>query len=207
MYFGRVQARVYIRAIQTSTIALFSRSWEREKRKWTRRSTRSTLATTGCWPLRNSTTSCVSKRRVASSLLLLLRLALSSFLLCLDEINSQLEKFAAGENVAYRCDNGGGWCVSVTSGFTCVDLRQFYQPFGQLGWKPTRTGIALRLSEWETSRKVIIDDVRRNHSIVANFTPCFLNENHTTVEGMQTCRECNQYSSSLSPIATTTNDI
>jgi len=27
----------------------------------------------------------------------------ASFLLCLDEINSQLEKFAAGENVAYRC--------------------------------------------------------------------------------------------------------
>ena len=64
----------------------------------------------------------------------------ASFLRCLDEINSQLqlEKFAAGENVAYRCHYGGGWCVLVTSGFTCVDLRQFYQPFGKLEWKPTR---------------------------------------------------------------------
>ena len=61
----------------------------------------------------------------------------ASFLLCVDEINSQLEKFAAGENVAYRCHYRGGWCVSVTSGFTCVDMRQFYQPFGKLEWKPT----------------------------------------------------------------------
>ena len=59
----------------------------------------------------------------------------ASFLLCLDEIHSQVEKLVAGENIAY----GGGWCVSVTSGFNCVDLRQFYQPFG-------KTGIALRLS-------------------------------------------------------------
>jgi len=109
----------------------------------------------------------------------------ASFLLCLDEINSQLEKFAAGENVAYRCHHGGGWCVSVTSGFTCIDLRQFYQPFGKLEWKPTKTGIALRLSEWETFTKVVVDDVRRNHPIVATFTPCFLNEGHTTVEGIQ----------------------
>jgi len=157
----------------------------------------------------------------------------ASFLLCLDEINSQVEKLVAGENIAYRCHYGGGWCVSVTSGFTCVDLRQFYQPFGKVEWKPTRytscstsyvcsavsvrtiflvlcqslnkricyvrTGIALRLSEWETFRKVVIDDVRRNHPVVANFTPCFLNEDHTTMEGMQTCRECNPYTSSLSP--------
>ena len=62
----------------------------------------------------------------------------ASFLLCLDEINTQLEKFAAGENVAYRWHYEGGWCVSVTSDFTCVDLRRFYQPFGKLEWKPTR---------------------------------------------------------------------
>jgi len=62
----------------------------------------------------------------------------ASFLLCLDEINSQVEKLVAGENIAYRCHYGGGWCLSVTSGFACVDLRQLYQLFGKLEWKPTR---------------------------------------------------------------------
>jgi len=37
------------------------------------------------------------------------------------------------------------------------------------------------VSEWETFRKVVVDDVRRNHPVVANFTPCFLNDDHTTV--------------------------
>ena len=114
----------------------------------------------------------------------------ASFLLCLDEINSQVEKLVAGENIAYRCHYGGGWCV-------CVDLRQFYQPFGKTEWKPTKTGIALRLSEWETFKNVVVNLVQRNHTTVANFTPCFLNEDHTTVESMQTCRECNPYASSL----------
>jgi len=121
----------------------------------------------------------------------------ASFLLCLDEINSQVEKLVTGENIAYRCHYGGGWCVSVTSGFNCVDLRQFYQPFGKTGWKPTKTGIALRLSEWEMFKNVVVNLLQRNHPTVANFTPCFLNEDHTTVEGMQTCRECNPYASSL----------
>ena len=97
----------------------------------------------------------------------------ASFLLCLDEINSQVEKLVAGENIAYRCHCGGGWCVSVTSGF--------------------KTGIALRLSEWETFKNVVVNLVQRNHPTVANFTPSFLNEDHTTVEGMQSCRECNPY--------------
>ena len=128
----------------------------------------------------------------------------ASFLLCLDEINSQVEKLVAGENIAYRCHYGASSTVttignvfSVTSGFNCVDLRQFYQPFGKTEWKSTKTGIGLRLSEWETFKNVVVNLVQRNHPAVANFTPCFLNEDHTTVEGMQSCRECNPYASLL----------
>jgi len=122
----------------------------------------------------------------------------ASFLLCLDEIDRQLEKFAAGENVAYRNHYGGGWCVSVTSGIYCVDLRKFYLPIGETEWKPTRTGIALRLSEWTTFRN-LLDVVQRDHLTVANFTPCFLNQDHTTLEGIQACRECNPYTVTPSP--------
>ena len=116
----------------------------------------------------------------------------ASFLLCLDEIDRQLETFAAGEIVAYRNHYGGGWYVSVTSGFYCVDLRKFYLPIGEKEWKPTRTGIALRLSEWATFRN-LLDVVQRDHPVVANFTPCFLNQDHTTLEAIQACRECNPY--------------
>jgi len=37
--------------------------------------------------------------------------------------------------------------VSVTTGFQCVDFRQFYMPHGETEVKPTRKGIALRLAE------------------------------------------------------------
>jgi len=57
--------------------------------------------------------------------------------------------------------------VRLGDGFNCVDVRQLYQPFGKTEWKPTRSGIALRLSEWETSRNVVVNVVQRSHPIVA----------------------------------------
>jgi len=52
----------------------------------------------------------------------------------------------------------------VSSGFNCVDLRQFYQPFGKKEYKQTKTGIALRLSEWETFKNVVVNLVQRKHA-------------------------------------------
>ena len=37
----------------------------------------------------------------------------ASFPLSLDEINSQVEKLVAGENIAYRCHYGGGWSAKL----------------------------------------------------------------------------------------------
>jgi len=45
--------------------------------------------------------------------------------------------------------------MSVTMGFKCVDFRQFYMPYGETEVKPTRKGIALRLTEWDQMKKVI----------------------------------------------------
>jgi len=73
----------------------------------------------------------------------------ASFLLSLDEIDNQLRKLTHGEHVAYRIHYGGGWHVSLTKGFRCIDLRKFYVPFGETTIKPTKTGIALRLDECE----------------------------------------------------------
>ena len=67
----------------------------------------------------------------------------ASFLLCPDEIDNQLYKLTQGENLVYQSHYGGGWYVSLTKGFRCIDLRKFYVPFGETTCKPTRTGIAL----------------------------------------------------------------
>jgi len=50
--------------------------------------------------------------------------------------------------VSYKTHKGGGYYVSITSGFNCIDICTFYVPYGQTDPKPTRRGIALRLGEW-----------------------------------------------------------
>jgi len=57
-------------------------------------------------------------------------------------------------------------------------------------WKPTKTGIALRLNEWPTFKQAV-DKLHRDNPTVANFTPCFLNLDHATPELIATCSECN----------------
>jgi len=59
--------------------------------------------------------------------------------------------------------------VSVTTGFKCVDFRQFYLPYGETEVKPTREGIALRLMEWDRIKKVI-ELINNAYPVLANAT-------------------------------------
>ena len=57
--------------------------------------------------------------------------------------------------VQYRAYVGGGYFVSVTKGYKCVDFRKLYMPEGQSEERPTREGIALRLREWDAMRAIV----------------------------------------------------
>ena len=118
----------------------------------------------------------------------------ASFLECLDQIDDQLHRLSEGEDVSFCMHYGGAWHVSLTKRFRCVDLRKFVVPSVQTMWKPTKTGIALRLNEWPTFKQAV-DKLHRDNPTVANFTPCFLNLDHTTPELIATCPECNPYPS------------
>jgi len=56
--------------------------------------------------------------------------------------------------------------------------------------------IALRLNEWPTFKQAV-DKLHCDNPTVANFTPCFLNVDHTTPEIIVTCPECNPYPSTI----------
>jgi len=71
----------------------------------------------------------------------------------MDEIETNMKSLIADKAVSYKCAIGGGYYVSVTSGFYCVDIRKFFVPFGQTEIKPTRRGLALRLREWSDWKK------------------------------------------------------
>ena len=70
----------------------------------------------------------------------------ASFRLYMDEVDDQLSSLSQDRDVAYCAHYGGGWHVSANTGYRCVDMRKWHVPFGKTERKPTRTGIALRLS-------------------------------------------------------------
>ena len=92
----------------------------------------------------------------------------ASFRLCLEEIDNQLYRLSQGEDVAYCNHYGGGWHVSVTKGFHCIDLRKWWLPIGETSCKPTKTGIALRLSEWPTLRRLSTSCIATTRSFSAS---------------------------------------
>ena len=53
------------------------------------------------------------------------------------------------EKVSFQAHIGGGICVSVTSGFECVDIREFYFNKNKGFPCPSRREIASRVIEWE----------------------------------------------------------
>ena len=84
------------------------------------------------------------------------------------------------ELVNFRRHIGGPWHVSVTTGYHCVDIRQFFMIDEEL--KPTRIGMALRLSEWEQF-KTAIDEIHRIRPDIAAVVPCYLQDDHNNQMG------------------------
>jgi hypothetical protein len=108
------------------------------------------------------------------------------------EIDDCVAKVVAKEaGVKLQLHIGGGWYVSVSSDYYCVDIRKFYRLPG-VGVKPTKTGIALRLHEW-TRLKAVVVEIRHRHPKIAEAQPCWTQEDHFNQEGAMACSECNPF--------------
>jgi Transcriptional Coactivator p15 (PC4) len=105
------------------------------------------------------------------------------------EIDSSVQLLKDNQYVKLRQHIGGSWYVSVTTGYWCVDLRKFYLPDGQDEVRPTRTGIALRLREWN-ELKLAAESIRSAYPSIAATKPCYLNDDHMNQLSALSCREC-----------------
>jgi hypothetical protein len=113
------------------------------------------------------------------------------FLSYVDNIDEAVTQLLMNQDVKLCTHIGGGWYISVTSGFLCVDFRQFYfNPFQ--GERPTKTGIALRIVEWFTM-KGLIPLMLQNHPILTTTTTCASQPDHANQEGGLSCIECNPF--------------
>jgi hypothetical protein len=109
------------------------------------------------------------------------------FLIMIDEIDQKVDLMMANQYILFNEHIGGKWYASVTTGFNCIDLRQFYfHPIGCT--KPTKTGIALRLTEWGKLKAVIPDLMEKNSTLLA-IQPCL----HHNQESEMECMECNPF--------------
>lgn len=121
------------------------------------------------------------------------------------EIDEAVAKLVAGEqDVKLQLSIGGGWYVSVTSGYRCVDVRKFYWLPG-VGERPTKTGLALRLIEWAKVQH-IARELAEKHPALAAAQPCWMGEDHQNQEGALNCNECNPFGGHGWLIDTTATD-
>jgi hypothetical protein len=106
-------------------------------------------------------------------------------------VDRSLVDLERGETVNYQQHIGGKWHVSVTSGFRCVDIREFYW-HPMLGMKARKIGIAIRLGEW-SKLKEVVQQLHAKHPTVAEAIPCADQSDHFNQEGAFSCTECNPF--------------
>ena len=117
----------------------------------------------------------------------------ASFLLLQADIDDAVKQLRERKDyVKYHEHIGGGWYVSVTTGFWCVDIRRFfYTKNGEI--KPSKNGLALRLSEWsELLNQLPMIMSFEPELLVA--CPCSMREDHLNdPRVLLGCRECTPF--------------
>jgi len=108
-------------------------------------------------------------------------------------IETNVKTLIEDKPVSYRHPIGGGYYVSVTSGFNCIDIQKFF-PSLRTDEQPTRRGLALRLHEWMDMKK-IIENVDSKYYELCTALPCYLRESHQNQFGALECSECNPFKS------------
>lgn len=112
----------------------------------------------------------------------------SNFKLYIDDIDDEVNKAKGAQSDQRYCQHyGGGWQISVSTGYPCVDLRRFFTT-DKREVKPTRHGIALRWKEWQTL-KDIINQLQYDFPELEGTFGCY----HSDVKEWLNCRECTPF--------------
>lgn len=116
----------------------------------------------------------------------------ASFLLLQADIDEAVKQLQEKKFVSYFEHFGGGWYVSVSTGIWCVDLRQFYLN-EKSEIKPSKQGLALRISEWNTLMNLLPLIMSFDVDLLA-VCPCSMREDHLNDRNIVlACRECSPF--------------
>jgi len=110
----------------------------------------------------------------------------------IDDVNIAARAIESGSSdIKLRLHLGGGYHISVTSGYRCVDIRKFYKPYQatESEIRPTKRGIALRLDEW-AHLCCLTQSLKDSHPSLSS-QPCYLN--HLDQATFLACTECRPF--------------
>ena len=116
----------------------------------------------------------------------------AEFVRCIDEITENVNGLIAKQYVQLIRPIGGKWYVSVTTGFACVNIRQYYYNYEMKGQRPSKQGIALRLREWN-ALKDVIPQLHQKYPALSTAQPCSTQLDHQNLEGALSCNECHPF--------------
>ena len=114
------------------------------------------------------------------------------FMAVIGQVDEAVHQLVAKQYVQLNLHLGGKYYLSVTTGFACVDIREYYFNHTMKEVKPCKKGIALRLPEW-TALKDVIQQINKKHAALATAQSCTYQLDHQNLEGALNCIECHPF--------------
>ncbi len=114
----------------------------------------------------------------------------AAFRFLMGEMDERVNDLAQKRAVDSTIHVGGDLFVTIKTGFACVNLRKYFFPAGMQQSVPSRSGIALRLPEWEALKACVAELIQLKPEL-ANVGRCSDQEDHQNQIGYFNCGECN----------------
>lgn len=108
----------------------------------------------------------------------------------LPDIEKYLQNSESMEEMKWHI--GGGVYVSITPGYTTVDIRHFWKPDDALEPVPTRKGVTLNKTKLAKLLQAV-EEVRECVPELNDTELCAFSESHQNQLGMLSCKECTPF--------------
>ena len=106
----------------------------------------------------------------------------------LGQVDEVVNQLVAKQYVQLNLHLGGKYYLSVTTGFACVDIHEYYFNRTMKEVKPCKKGIALRIPGW-IALKDVAQQLNKKHPVLANVQSCTYQLDHQNLEGALNCME------------------
>jgi len=112
----------------------------------------------------------------------------AALLACESLIDTNVHSLQAKQYVKFNTHIGGGIFVSITTGFACVDIREFYWNREKQMVLPTKHGIAMNMQQWPRLKEINLL-IKEYFPNLAKTEVC----NHLTLDTLLNCIECHPF--------------